>query len=61
MVGEDAEKSTAMLRNVRRPIEDRLVRDWDYMEQCWQHAFSLLDVEANETAGVILTESPANT
>ena len=35
MVGEDAEKSTAMLRNVRRPIEDRLFRDWDYMEQCW--------------------------
>lgn len=61
MVGEDAEKSTAMLRNVRRPIEDRLFRDWDYMEQCWQHAFSLLDVEANETAGVILTESPTNT
>ena len=61
MVGEDAEKSTAMLKNVRRPIEDRLFRDWDYMEQCWSHAFSLLDVEANETGGVILTESPANT
>jgi len=57
-IGEDAIAKKGVL-NIKYPIAAGKVEDWGDMEKVWHHCFySVLRVEPNACAGVLLTEAP---
>ena len=59
-IGEEAQQKRGIL-NLKYPIANGIVTDWDDMEQVWHHTFyNELRVVPSDLAGVLVTEAPRN-
>ena len=59
-LGSLAEECRGLL-NIRYPMENGIVRDWNDMEKLWQHIYSKGQLNSNsEEHPVLLTEAPLN-
>jgi actin-related protein 2 len=55
MIGEECEKARSAL-DLRSPINNGKIMDWEDMEKVWQHGFDLLEVNPTESK-ILMTEA----
>lgn len=59
-IGDEAQQKRGVL-NLKYPISNGIVNDWDDMEKVWQHTFyNELRITPSEVQGVLVTEAPRN-
>jgi len=59
-IGDEAQQKRGIL-NLKYPIANGIVSDWEDMEKVWHHTFyNELRVTPNEVQGVLVTEAPRN-
>ena len=59
-IGDEAQQKRGVL-NLKYPIANGIVNDWDDMQKVWHHTFyNELRVNPNELQGVLITEAPRN-
>ena len=59
-IGDEAMQKRGVL-NLKYPIKNGIVTDWDDMEKVWNHTFfNELRINPSDIAGVLLTEAPLN-
>jgi actin len=59
-IGDEAQQKRGVL-NLKYPIANGIVNDWEDMEKVWSHTFyNELRVNPNEIQGVLVTEAPRN-
>jgi len=60
MIGEDASKYRSVL-DVKYPMENGIVRDWNDMQLLWDHTFDeKLQLQDTKNCRILLTEAPMN-
>ena len=59
-IGDEAQQKRGVL-NLKYPISNGIVNDWEDMEKVWHHTFyNELRVTPSEVQGVLVTEAPRN-
>ena len=59
-IGDEAQQKRGVL-NLKYPIANGIVSDWEDMEKVWHHTFyNELRVTPSEVQGVLVTEAPRN-
>jgi actin-related protein len=59
-IGDEAQQKRGIL-NLKYPIANGIVSDWEDMEKVWHHTFyNELRVTPSEVQGVLVTEAPRN-
>ena len=59
-IGDEAQQKRGIL-NLRYPIANGIVNDWEDMEKVWHHTFfNELRLNPSEVQGVLVTEAPRN-
>jgi len=59
-IGDEAQQKRGVL-NLKYPIANGIVTDWEDMEKVWHHTFfNELRVTPSEVQGVLVTEAPRN-
>ena len=59
-IGDEAQKMRGVL-NLKYPIANGIINDWDDMIKVWHHTFfNELRVDPKEAVGVLVTEAPRN-
>ena len=59
-IGDEAQQKRGVL-NLKYPISNGIVNDWEDMEKIWHHTFyNELRVTPSEVQGVLVTEAPRN-
>ena len=59
-IGDEAQQKRGIL-NLKYPIANGIVTDWEDMEKVWHHTFfNELRVTPSEVQGVLVTEAPRN-
>ena len=59
-LGDEAQQKRGVL-NLKYPIANGIVNDWDDMQKVWHHTFfNELRVQPHEIQGVLITEAPRN-
>ena len=59
-IGDEAQQKRGVL-NLKYPIANGIVNDWEDMEKVWNHTFyNELRVTPSECQGVLVTEAPRN-
>merc|ERR1711957_838369 len=59
-IGDEAQQKRGVL-NLRYPIANGIVSDWEDMEKVWHHTFfNELRVTPSDVQGVLVTEAPRN-
>jgi len=57
-VGQDAQRLRGVL-NLKYPIADGIIKDWDAMQEIWEYCFSQLGIKPSEHK-FLVTEPPRN-
>lgn len=59
-IGDDANAKRGIL-NLKYPIANGIINDWDDMIKVWHHTFfNELRIDPKEAVGVLVTEAPRN-
>jgi len=59
-IGDEAQQKRGVL-NLKYPIANGIVNDWDDMQKVWHHTFfNELRIQPSEIQGVLITEAPRN-